>query len=173
MSPWTWERITTPTRTSTSVPTPSGTPSDGGESGVLIAQPYKGELLPHWRFATPEVARESAETIYGMYLEYKAAGDFVGQDMARKYLQMGYTRAKRYANHKGGRKYDGPVPDDKKGQSGAHGRAELPRDIEDPVKAESARLFKEYWDRVREDPEYQDAKERHKQLHAAWKREQG
>jgi len=26
--------------------------------------------------------------------------------MARKYLQMGYTRARRYANYKGGRKYD-------------------------------------------------------------------
>ena len=26
--------------------------------------------------------------------------------MARKFLQMGYTRAMRYANHKGGRKYD-------------------------------------------------------------------
>ena len=25
--------------------------------------------------------------------------------MARKFLQMGMTRAKRYANHKGGRKY--------------------------------------------------------------------
>ena len=27
-------------------------------------------------------------------------------DMARKFLQMGYTRAMRYAKHKGGRKYD-------------------------------------------------------------------
>jgi Domain of unknown function (DUF4385) len=26
--------------------------------------------------------------------------------MARKFLQMGWTRATRYANHKGGRKYD-------------------------------------------------------------------
>ncbi|MFF5380932.1 DUF4385 family protein [Pedobacter suwonensis] len=26
--------------------------------------------------------------------------------MARKYLQMGYTRARRYANYKGGKKYD-------------------------------------------------------------------
>lgn len=34
------------------------------------------------------------------------SGDFVGADMARKYLQMGYTRASRYANYKGGKKYD-------------------------------------------------------------------
>jgi hypothetical protein len=26
--------------------------------------------------------------------------------MARKYLQMGFTRSRRYANYKGGRKYD-------------------------------------------------------------------
>ena len=60
------------------------------------------------------------------------AEDFVGADMARKFLQMGFTRARRYANHRGGKKYDGPVPADKKGQSGAHGRAELPRAPEDP-----------------------------------------
>lgn len=104
-----------------------------GEQGVLLVQPYKAELLPYWRFATtPDKARESSEKIYAMFLDYLAAGDFAGADMARKFLQMGYTRARRYANHKGGKKYDGPVPADKKGQSGAHGRAELPRSPEDP-----------------------------------------
>jgi hypothetical protein len=63
--------------------------------------------------------------------------------MARKFLQMGYTRARRYANHKGGKKYDGPVPDDKNGLSGAHGREELPRSSEDPVKAAAAKIFKQ------------------------------
>ena len=33
--------------------------------------------------------------------------DFVGADMSRKFVQMGMTRAKRYANHRGGRKYAG------------------------------------------------------------------
>lgn len=104
-----------------------------GEQGVLLVQPYKAELLPYWRFATtPDKARESSEKIYAMFLDYLAAGDFAGADMARKFLQMGYTRARRYANHKGGKKYDGPVPADKKGQSEAHGRAELPRSPEDP-----------------------------------------
>jgi hypothetical protein len=51
-------------------------------------------------------------------------------------MQMGYTRARRYANHKGGKKYKGAVPDDKKGQSEAHGRTELPRQEDDPIKAE-------------------------------------
>lgn len=74
--------------------------------------------------------------------------------MARKFLQMGYTRARRYANHKGGKKYDGPVPDDKKGLSGAHGREELPRSSEDPVKAAAAKIFKQKWDEAKVHPEY-------------------
>ncbi|MHA0036031.1 DUF4385 domain-containing protein [Deinococcus sp. PESE-13] len=125
-----------------------------GEQGVLLVQPYKAEILPHWRFATPDAARESSEKIYAMFLDYLAADDFVGADMARKFLQMGFTRSRRYANHKGGKKYDGPVPDDKKGQSGAHGRAELPRQPEDPVKAESARIFKAKWDEAEANAQY-------------------
>ncbi len=133
-----------------------------GEQGVLLVQPYKAEILPHWRFATPEVAHESSEKIYAMFLDYLTQGDFVGADMARKFLQMGYTRSRRYANHKGGKKYDGPVPDDKKGQSGAHGRAELPRSPEDPVKAESARIFKAKWAQAEENADYAARKKAHK-----------
>ncbi|QJX46798.1 DUF4385 domain-containing protein [Hymenobacter taeanensis] len=125
-----------------------------GEQGVLLVEPYKGEILPHWRFRTPEVARESSETIYGLFEAYLKAQDFVGADMARKFLQMGFTRARRYANHRGGKKYDGPVPDDKKGQSGAHGREELPRSPEDPLKAEAAAIFKRKWDQAKQHPEY-------------------
>lgn len=134
-----------------------------GEQGVLLVQPYKGELLPHWRFATPEKARESSEKIYAMFLEYLQQGDFVGADMARKFLQMGFTRARRYANHRGGKKYDGPVPADKKGQSGAHGRAELPRSPEDPVKAEAARIFKARWDEAEANATYAALKRDHKE----------
>ncbi|GGL71575.1 hypothetical protein GCM10010840_07140 [Deinococcus aerolatus] len=133
-----------------------------GEQGVLLVQPYKGEILPHWRFATPEVARESSDAIYALFERYLADGDFVGADMARKFLQMGFTRSRRYANHKGGKKYDGPVPDDKKGQSGAHGRAELPRQPEDPVKAQSARIFKERWDQAEANADYTRLKKEHR-----------
>ncbi|WP_426489793.1 DUF4385 domain-containing protein [Hymenobacter sp. 102] len=125
-----------------------------GEQGVLLVQPYKSEILPHWRFRTPEVARESSEKIYGLFKAYLQQHDFVGADMARKFLQMGFTRARRYANHKGGKKYDGPVPDDKKGQSGSHGRAELPRSPEDPEKAEAAAIFKAKWDEAKHNPDY-------------------
>ncbi|MES2465379.1 MAG: DUF4385 domain-containing protein [Armatimonadota bacterium] len=133
-----------------------------GEQGVLLVEPYKSEILPHWRFATPEAAKESSEKIFQLFEDYLKQGDFVGADMARKFLQMGYTRSRRYANHKGGKKYDGPVPDDKKGQSGAHGRAELPRTPEDPVKAESARIFYARWQEARNNPDYQVLRERFK-----------
>lgn len=132
-----------------------------GEQGVLLVEPYKSEILPYWRFATPDIALESSNTIYQMFLDYLAAGDFVGADMARKFIQMGFTRARRYANHKGGRKYQGAVPDDKKGQSGAHGREELPRQEQDPTKAESARIFKEKWDLCRANKDYLAMKEEH------------
>lgn len=35
-----------------------------GEQGVLLVEPYKSEILPHWRFATPDVATESSDKIY-------------------------------------------------------------------------------------------------------------
>ena len=34
-----------------------------GEQGVLLVEPYKSEILPHWRFKTPQVARRSADEI--------------------------------------------------------------------------------------------------------------
>jgi len=112
-----------------------------GEEGVLTVQPYKGELLPLWRFATAGHARDSALAIWKKFLAYGRAGDFVGMDMARKYLQMGFTRSRRYANHRGGRKYA-------KGT-----RTELPR-TEDPQKAEAAEIFRVYWERARKHRRY-------------------
>lgn len=124
-----------------------------GEQGVLLVEPYKSEILPHWRFRTPEIAAESSEKIYALFEAYLQQNDFVGADMARKFLQMGYTRSRRYANHRSGKKYAGPVPENKKGQSGAHGREELPREL-DPVKAASAAIFKEKWDQAKQNEKY-------------------
>jgi hypothetical protein len=124
-----------------------------GEQGVLLVEPYKSEILPHWRFKTPADAKKSSGMIYAMFLEYGRRSDFPGMDMARKFLQMGYTRSRRYANHKSGKKYDGPVPDSKKGQSGAHGRSQLPRET-DPIKAESAEIFYGQWQRALKNPTY-------------------
>jgi hypothetical protein len=77
-----------------------------GEQGVLICEPYKSEIGQNWRFKTEAIASECSKKIYGQFLDYLKKGDFVGADMARKYLQMGFTRARRYANYKGGKKYD-------------------------------------------------------------------
>ena len=136
-----------------------------GEQGVLRVQPYKDELLPLWRFRTPEVARESAAAIRARFDEYLAAGDLVGADMARKFLQMGYTRARRYANHPGGRKYDGPVPLERRGQSGAHGRRELRRGPQDEKKAEAAAVFKAAWDAVEQIAAYTEWRADHRSTH--------
>ncbi|WP_410502249.1 DUF4385 domain-containing protein [Exiguobacterium acetylicum] len=120
-----------------------------GEQGVLLVEPYKSEILPHWRFKTPEIARESSDKIYEMYLAYKEDGDFVGMDMARKFIQMGHTRARRYANYKGGRKYKNKE------------KKELHTREIDEEKAKSAAIFQEKWDLIRADEEYLVLKREH------------
>ena len=125
-----------------------------GEQGVLMVEPYKSELLPLWRFRTPEIARESAAALTEQFEHYRQQGDFVGMDMARKFLQMGFTRARRYANHKSGRKW-------------SPGRTKvLPPDI-DPVKAESAEIFYAAYLAAREDATYQRLREEHIARHAS------
>ncbi|WP_375414143.1 DUF4385 domain-containing protein [uncultured Bradyrhizobium sp.] len=114
-----------------------------GEQGVLICEPYKSELVPHWRFKTPAIARRSASAIFRMFKAYLDAEDFVGADMARKFLQMGYTRARRYANYKGGRKYDK-----------YKGYALKERGTGDPAKAESAEVFYRHWKKAEAEPRY-------------------
>lgn len=125
-----------------------------GEQGVLICEPYKTELVAHWRFQTPEMARASSAAIYRMFLDYLRQGDFVGADMARKFLQMGFTRARRYANYRGGRKYarrDGEP---------------LEKGTGDPEKAVSAEIFHEAWKKAEARPAYARMK-------AEWKAKHG
>lgn len=118
-----------------------------GEQGVLLVEPYKSELLPYWKFRTPKEAKNSAGKIFRKFQVYKLEDDFIGMDMARKFLQMGFTRSRRYANHKSGRKYDG--------------NNILPKD-EDPVKAKSAEIFFKYWKKAENDSKY-------RQMKAQWK----
>ena len=76
-----------------------------GQQGVLICEPYKSELYPLWRFKTPDKAQLSCNQIYLKFLEYIDENDFVGADMAKKYLHMGFTRSRRYWNHSTGKKW--------------------------------------------------------------------
>ena len=114
-----------------------------GEQGVLLVRPYTDDICQFWKFKTPKIAVKSAEQIYTMYAEYRARNDFVGMDMCRKFLEMGFTRARRYANHKDGKKYD------------EHGNIKSQEpDWATSDKAVSARIFKTYRDRVTKDSKY-------------------
>ena len=113
---------------------------------MLLVEPYKSEILPLWRFRTPELARESSAAILRRFRAYGRKRDFVGMDMARKFLQMGYTRARRYANRSSGRKY-------------AQGRL-LPR-APDAVKAQAAQIFYAAWRTAVADPLYRKLMHEH------------
>lgn len=71
-----------------------------GEQGVLTFEPYKSLLLSHWRFRSLPIAEESSQKLEGAFKEFLEKEDFVGADMARKFIQMGMTRAKRYVDVK-------------------------------------------------------------------------
>ncbi|RJS97067.1 DUF4385 family protein [Halococcus sp. IIIV-5B] len=121
-----------------------------GEEGVFKVEPYKGELLDRWGYADRETADEGGEAIYAKYREYRDEGDFPGMDMARKYLQMGYTRAMRYARYPGGQKYvDGEERD--------------PEKWVDHDKREAALVYAVWWERVENDEVYQRAKSEHRE----------
>jgi len=122
-----------------------------GEQGVLICEPYKSEIGPLWRFKNPEIAKESAEKIYQLFETYLSNNEFVGADLARKYLQMGYTRARRYANYKGGKKYDAN-----------NGYSPLERGTGEEEKAKAADIFYGFWKRAENDPNYRSQKQQWK-----------
>jgi len=123
-----------------------------GEQGVFLVEPYKSEFLPHWKFKTVAEAKKSSAKNYKMFLDYLKAEDFPGADMARKFLQMGWTRARRYANHKGGRKYNKETGE------------ELPR-TEDAEKAAAATVFYERYVAGRQHPEYVRQRKAHQHRH--------
>ena len=114
-----------------------------GEQGVLLVRPYTDVICRHWRFKTLKEARISSQKIFDMYLDYRILKDFVGMDMCRKFLEMGFTRARRYANHKDGKKYD------------KNGKV-LPqeKDWATSEKAKAAKRFKEFRDLVTQDEFY-------------------
>ena len=114
-----------------------------GEQGVLLVRPYTNDICRFWKFKTPKIAVKSAEQIYSMYADYRALNDFVGMDMCRKFLEMGFTRSRRYANHKDGNKYDdfGNIKP-------------IAKDFLTSDKAKSAKVFLQARSRVTKDPIY-------------------
>ena len=114
-----------------------------GEQGVLLVRPYTDVICKHWRFKTLKEAMVSSQKIFDMYLDYRIQKDFVGMDMCRKFLEMGFTRARRYANHKDGKKYgkDGKILPQEK-------------DWATSEKAKAATRFKQFRDLVTQDEFY-------------------
>jgi hypothetical protein len=120
-----------------------------GEQGVFKVEPYKSELLPLWSFKTETDAKASVAGLAERYTDYREAADFVGMDMVRKYLQMGFTRAMRYAKYPGGQKYD------------EDGTERDPQQWADAEKRAAAVVFRDAWQAVRDDPDYQRLKQHH------------
>ena len=124
-----------------------------GQQGVLICEPYKSEICAHWRFKTVTEAKISSQKILSMFYDFVKQRDFVGADMAKKFLHMGFTRARRYANHRDGKKYanDGTV---------------IPQEPDALTceKADSARVFYACWKEARENEHYLQMKKQHKEL---------
>ena len=129
-----------------------------GEQGVLLVRPYTDVICKHWRFKTIKQAKKSAEYIYNMYADYRVLKDFIGMDMCRKFLEMGFTRARRYANHKDGKKYDknGNIRPQEK-------------DWNTSEKAKAARIHKEYRDRITHDPIYIAMRKRWREQEYVWR----
>jgi hypothetical protein len=123
-----------------------------GEEGVFKVEPYKSELLDLWGYADRETADDSGEAIYRKYRDYRENEEFPGLDMARKYLQMGYTRAMRYARYPGGQKYvDGEERD--------------PEFWVDHDKREAACIYEIWWEMVEDDERYRELRQRHRERH--------
>ena len=116
-----------------------------GEQGVLLVRPYTDDICAHWRFVNEETAIKSSDAIYKMFCTYRRNKDFIGMDMARKFLEMGFTRARRYANHSSGRKYD------------SNGKVR-PQEVDWKTneKAKAAQIFKVIRDKAAYDPTYKE-----------------
>ena len=108
---------------------PEPTASARANRASWICEPYKGELVP---LAVQDAGGRHGEQQgdqQGVPGVPAAEGSF-GRRLARKFLQIGLTRARRYTNYKGGRKYD---PKDKH---------QLETGTGDPQKAASAHLLR-------------------------------
>ena len=126
-----------------------------GEQGVLLVRPYTDDICKHWKFKNPVIAERSAKKITSMFFDYAADNDFIGMDMCRKFLEMGFTRARRYANHRDGKKY-------KNGKI-------LPQEPDAMTcdKAKSASIFKTFRDRVTKDKIYIEMRKNWRELENA------
>ena len=105
--------------------TAGGVPHAGAESRAS-STPNPTRTIFYRCGALRMSAKELAGAVYGRRLDHKAEGDFVGMEVARKYLQMDYTRARRCVRYRGGNK-------------------KKPLEVHDPEKSRAAEIFYERW----------------------------
>ena len=121
------------------------TGSDGVSRASSTPNPTKASCCPYGPSRTKR-PRASAGATYARFLEYREEEDFVGMDVARKFLQMGWTRSRRYVKYRGGKK------------------SEL-REEPGAQKQRAAEVFYEKW-RAAENGEYLRLKEEHRRRNA-------
>ncbi|KAI9724055.1 MAG: hypothetical protein M1812_000773 [Candelaria pacifica] len=105
----------------------------------------------------------SSQELWGKFEEYHELEDFVGMDMTRKFIQMGMTRAKRYANHAGGRKYS-------KSSGEELAKSSTHKDADE--KLEASNVFRETWNRCRNHEGYLRLKRGFQSEQKEWDKEQ-
>jgi hypothetical protein len=117
---------------------------------VLRAEPYASELLPYLHFRDEKSAHHAAQGMYNMFMHYRDLSDFVGMDMARKFLEMGWMRTRRYAGKVSGILHSGT------------GRLPASKDF---AMASASKAFYRLLQRVRNDALYVHLKGRHRSLY--------
>lgn len=139
-----------------------------GEQGVLTFEPYKSLILPFWRFKTVPIATSSCTALREIFNSYVEREDLVGADMARKFVQMGMTRARRYANHKGGKKYS-KSEREQLAEGGERVELEKSKGHEGQVeKVQASEIFKKGWDECRLDERYVQLKKEFQSEQKKW-----
>ncbi|KAK3678070.1 hypothetical protein LTR78_002165 [Recurvomyces mirabilis] len=129
------------------------------------------ELCMSYRIARVPIAENSSKNLWSAFEYFLKTEDFVGADMARKFIQMGMTRAKRYANHKGGKKYD---RSEREVTRDSGERVELAKSEGHQGREEklaASEVFKAVWRRCTSDERYLELKKEFLEEQKVWDRQ--
>ena len=74
--------------------------------GVLTFEPYRSTLYPLLHIQNLVAATASSKALRDRFLDYDERNDFVGMDMARKFIHLGKIRAMKNSEFEGGRMVD-------------------------------------------------------------------
>ena len=74
-----------------------------GRTRGSIGTPYTNDICAHWRFVDEEASLKSSDRVSRCSVSINDGKISLGH--GTEILEMGFTRARRYANHSSGRKY--------------------------------------------------------------------